>query len=118
VATYIETKSMLVDKLSWMAALLPDRFPDYLPGKTLSGEFEDLFEGIDVLRNRLGPERHNRCVAMAREAQSAYDSGDNERGEDILMSMRSVITGIKSTRLRDMEPSMRAHVEAGGKFTG
>jgi hypothetical protein len=112
--TYIETKGMLVDKLSFMAAVLPNSIPEDFPDMTFDSEFEALFEGIEKLHKKLGPEKYEKCKTMALESRSAYLAGDNERGEDILMDMQLVISGITTYRLRDLEPEARAFVEAGG----
>ena len=114
--SYVENKQMLLDMIVYMAAVLPDQFPEFLSDSSIETEFKMLEEAIDHIHKKLGKEISEKCLLLAQAAREAYNMGDNERGEDLLLEMEDVITGSKSIRLRDLDPDTLARVLAGGKL--
>lgn len=95
----LRSKGDVADHIEFMAALLPDKLPAELKSLTFDVVFEQLGQGLDMIRRRLGDDNLAACKALAAEAKRNYVVGRPDEAFDRLYEILGVIEGKRYSRI-------------------
>lgn len=89
--TFPQTPGELYDKLGSMMLRSPEFTDPWFPGMNIDTTFEELSQGLEINRARLGDEAYEQLVSLSKELRNLYDAKDVKAGNMVADRMSEII---------------------------
>ncbi len=80
------------------------------PDRDLESEFYELFEGLGVVRKKLGEQRYTQLVDLAARSKTLFaadqddNNGKTDEGRELLCQMQDVLRDVRRSRVKAQAP--------------